>query len=845
MTRTFLRATLVAFALLSSVAPIATAQNRPPAGQSRADIMNRLQSMMQSTGMTPEQVRTRLRAQGYPESVLDQYMPGARFTGDSTALPTEDVFAAVRSLGVADSAAVDSLVVMTRSQRAVRERLDSAFVDSVMAALRDDSTRVAMRVFLASRERMRSMADSGFERFGRAVFDRETNEFDPNAAAAVGPDYPLGPGDRLVLILTGDTERAHQLEVTRQGFVVIPGVGQVSVSNLTLGQFEDQLYTLLRRAYSGVRRGPDATTRFSVNVARAGTHQLHVTGDVEKPGAYQVSRAGSAVTALYLAGGPSNAGSMRNVQVRRGGVLVGQMDLYDYVLSGSTRSLSLQSGDVIFVPPRGPEVRIAGAVLRPATYELKPGETLGDLIGMAGGFRPEADRRFLRIDRIVPAAERTSVGGSRRTISVGADGTSAQAAREPLVAGDIVQVQSIPDRLGNRVIVKGNVWLEGPVALEPGMTLTTALRRAGGLKPDSYLGEVAITRLRPDSSRQMIGAALRDTTGVAVNDVALTDGDEIEVFSLAELRTQTYITVSGAVKEPGSIPFSEGMTLRQAILLAGGLEESALLTEAEIARLPPNRPAGVIAETRRVPLDSTYVFARGADGRYLGAPGVPTRANGAPDVVLQPYDAVLIIQQPDWQLQQMVTVTGEVRYPGRYAIKNREDRLSDIIQRAGGLTSNGYPGGIVFVRKRDRMGRVGLNLPAALRNRRHSDNILLVDGDSIAIPRFEPIVRVRGAVNSPVAVAYVDGQNLDYYINAAGGGTAQADTKRAYVTQANGKVESKSSYLRLVSWVPKPQPGSVVVVPEKPANQGFNFSAFFSTAASLITAVVALIAVTQ
>jgi polysaccharide export outer membrane protein len=851
MMRTPFRAALIGLALGFVFVPSAASQQRPqaappPGSQSAADVASRLQSIMGTTGMTAEQIRARLRGQGYSESLLDRYMPGAMGT-DSLSIPDEDVFAAISALGIADSASVDTARAMTRNQRATRQRLDSAFRDSVMRALSDSSTRDALRAVLRNREAHSSLRDSGFQRFGASIFERASTDFDPNQAMAVGPNYRLGPGDRLVLVLTGDTERAYQAEVTRQGFIVIPEVGQISVSNLTLGQLEDILYTQLGRVYSGVRRGAGATTRFSLNVSRTGSNQVMVTGDVEKPGAYQVSRAGSVMTALYMAGGPSETGSMRSVQVRRAGATVAMIDLYDYALRGdASRNVALENGDIIFVPPKGAEVRIAGAILRPATYELVSGETLAHLIQMAGGFRPDADRRLVQIDRIVPAPQRTSPASSRRTIDIASElFKTAYGPMEPMAAGDVVQVFTLPSRLSNRIVVTGNVWLPGPVALNQGMELSDALRRAGGLKPDSYLGEVMITRLQPDSTRVAVRAALRDTLGTTVGSVPLQDSDEIRVFSVSDFRPRAYITISGAVKESGRIPYSEGMTLRQAIMLAGGLIEGALLTEAEIARIPESRANGVTALTVRVPMDSSYVFARGVDGRVAAAPGIPTRAGGAPEVVLQPYDAVLIMQQPNWQLQQIVTLVGEVRYPGPYAIRNRGERLADVIARAGGLTDNGYAGGVVFIRKNRRLGRVGLNLPAVLKNRRHSDNIELVDGDSIVIPRYEPIVRVRGAVNAPVAVAYVVGEPIDYYINAAGGGTSKADTRRAYVTQANGKVESKGSYLFLLSWEPKPQPGSTVIVPEKDPENRTDFTQILGTTASLLTGIVALIAITR
>jgi protein involved in polysaccharide export with SLBB domain len=375
------------------------------------------------------------------------------------------------------------------------------------------------------------------------------------------------------------------------------------------------------------------------------------------------------------------------------------------------------------------------------------------------------------------------------------------------------------------------------------MTLTEALRRAGGLRPDSYLGQVQISRLRSDSTYAMVQAQLRDTTGATNGDVPLADGDQIRIFSLPEFRPNRYITVSGAVAKGGRIPYRDGMTLRDAVLLAGGLREGALLTEAEIAHMPENRAGGVTATTTRVPLDSSYLFDRRADGTYGGPPGIAAPTRNAPDVRLKPYDNVLVFRQPDWAFTRTVSIQGEVKYPGRYTVRTKGERLLDLINRAGGLTTEAYANGIEFYRSRDSVGRIGLDLPRVMRDPSFVDNMLLADGDSIYVPVYSSVVSVAGAVNAPVAVSYVHGANLDYYIRAAGGGNAKSDLARAYVTQPNGKLESRNTHLHFFNSTPKPAPGSTVYVPLADTSEHRDYTGLFTAVASILGSAVALAAI--
>jgi len=849
----------IAYALgalaLCFVVPAAAAQQRPTAAEAQAllrtrpDLVAQLRSRIQSSGLTPAQVRARLRAEGYPESLLDAYIEGTGMTADSSLAVGEDVFDAVRALGIVDSVGVDSLR-MFGSERRMGGRRDGQMLfdstgfeeDSLDERLSERDGRPTRRTLELRRQRV----DSGYTVFGMDVFARSTSQFDANVAGPVDANYRLGPGDRLVLILTGDVEASYQLDVTREGFIVVPQVGQIFVANLTLGQLDDLMYSRLGRVYSGVRRGAGATTRFSVSVARLKSNQVYVIGDVERPGSYRVSGAGTALSALYAAGGPTLNGSLRTVELRRGGRTIATFDVYDYLLKGdASADLRLETGDVLFVRPAGARVRVWGEIARPGTYEMKDGETLADLIRAAGGFLPTAERRRVQIERILAPNERRSPGSDRVMMDVASEQfATGDGPAVPLQPGDVVRVFELPGEARRRVSVAGNVWTPGPIGFTPGMRLSEALRLAGGLKPDTYLGQVLVSRLLPDSSRAQLRAALRDTTGAAVDDLELADGDDIRVFATTEFRPSRYVVISGAVRKRGRFPYREGMTMRDLVLMAGGLQESAWLGEAEIARLPEDRAGGVTAVTTRVALDSTYIFERSSDGRYLGPPGLPVRQQGAAEVVLRPYDNVLILQQPDWELTRSVTLTGEVRYPGRYTLRSKTERLSDLIARAGGLTGEAYAQGTVFTRKENGLGRIGLDVPRLLRDPRHRDNLVLQDGDSIDVPQFINVVNVRGAVNSPLAVAYVPGRNLEYYVSAAGGGNRRADLKRAYVTQPNGKVEAiRGRGVFLPRAVPEPQPGALVFVPERDPGEKRDYTGLLSVTAQILASAVGIVAI--
>jgi protein involved in polysaccharide export with SLBB domain len=830
--RFLLMRTLLASAFLCVGGPTVIAQQpgRPTPDQARAMLANpqlveQIRQRIMTSGLSADQIRARLRAEGYPDNLLDAYLPGATTAASA---PGAEVFSAVELLGIADSADVAVLQTLQGSPF-------SEFMRDSLERMRAARRRYLQRADVADSV---ARADSGYNIFGLDVFDSPARSVSPNLSGPVDANYRLGPGDRLVLILTGDVEAAHELNVTREGFVVIPQVGRVDVANLTLGDLENLLFARLGRVYSGVRRGPGATTRFSVSVARVRTVQIFVLGDVKNPGSYTISGAGTAISALYAAGGPTAQGSLRSVLIRRGNTLASTLDLYDYLLRGdASNDVRLESGDVVFVPPRGLRVRIVGEVVRPATYELKATETLADLIRAAGGFQADASRRRVQIERILPPEQRTADGRDRVTIDIESDeGSNGSPLAVPVQAGDVVRVFPVAARVRNTVVVQGNVWSPGRQGLSPGMTVADAVKLAGGLKPDVYLGQVLVDRLRPDGSRVQLRATFRDTSGAVIGDFPLTEDDVVRVFSITDFRPDRYVTIGGAVRNAGRFPYRQGMTMRDLVLLAGGLEESAYLKEAEIARLPENRSGIETAKNIRVPLDSTYLFERKPGEPYLGAPGMPASANGAPEVALMPYDNVLIMHQPSWELQRLVTVAGEVNFPGTYALRTRDARLADVIEHAGGLTTEAYPEGTVFIRANGNVGRVAIDVPRALRRRDSPENLLLMDGDVITVPQRSNVVTVKGAVNAPTVVAYVPGRDISYYIQQAGGPTRSADYRRAWVTQPSGKRET-SGWGR----APKPMPGSLVEVPELDPSQRTNWVQTIATMTPVVVSLVSLI----
>ena len=651
------------------------------------------------SGMTEAEIRARLTAMGLPSDGLDALMAGENLGSSSAGAGT--TLSGLETLGAVQSA-------------------DGLELVEIMSGMQSSTVP--------------SSPNIGFPIFGHDVFRRATSQFQPLLSGPVSDDYQIGPGDRILLILTGEAELAHELGVTRDGAVIVPQVGRISVANLTMSELRTLFRDRFAGFYSGIRRG---TTSINVTITELRTIQIYVTGEIQQPGAYQLSSVATVTNALYAAAGPTDLGNLRQVRISRRDGENSSLDLYPYLLEGDvTGDITLEQGDVLFVPPRERRVQLHGAVGRPAAYEISESEDLIDLLRAGSGFGPRANRSHITVYRILRPSDRGPGLGSRLAI------------------------------------------------------------------------DLDLTASADPSAMNHLGGAI-------IPPVGLQDGDSIVVSKVPDLADGFYVTIRGMVSEPDMFPWHEGMTLRDLVTLARGPIVGADLREAEVSRLPDARDQGELADRLRVPLDSSYLSQRAPDGRYAGPAGVDFPAPGtSPDFILAPYDQVLVLRQPDFEMPRSVTITGEVSVPGRYTLLTKNDRVTDLIARAGILLENGYLPGAQLYRTENDLGRIDLDLPEAVDNPLGDDNVLLRPGDSLHVPVYSPTVVVRGAVNSPVTVLYREGQDFDYYIAAAGGFRADAQEGRTSVRFANGLTRTRSKFLFWSSY-PEPDAGASIMVPAK------------------------------
>jgi polysaccharide biosynthesis/export protein len=719
-----------AFLLVPGLVPVQPLSAQTPSSPEMQRLIQQnpdlLRQQLRQSGLSDDEIRAQLRAAGMPENALDDFLGSGSVDG----IGDEDVTRAMGILGLEIEP--------------------------------DGLTPVPVRAGMQAREGESAGLGAELPIFGVDQFRRATSQFQPLLAGPVPSGYRIGPGDRMVLVLTGDVQLAHELEVTREGFVLVPNVGRISAANLTMERLRTLMRERLSRSYSGIERG---TTTFDLTVSQLRTNQIYVVGEVRQPGAYQLSSVATVMNALYAADGPTDLGSLRDVQVRRPNGEILTLDLYRYLLEGDTSGDGiLEQGDIVFVPIRRQQVSVLGAVTRPAFYEPAPGEDLVEILRAAGGVGPNARRSRITIHR----------------------------ALEPAARGSGLAIRAAID-----------------VALAPS----------------------------DDSSHP------RHLGGVIVPPVGIQHGDSIVVDGLPALAETYFVTIRGRVQSPGRFPWRDGMTLRDLVELARGPTVGADLRAGEVARLPDDREHGELADLMRVPLDSSYLGLADPAQAFRGPRGVAFPPAGtAPAFELEPFDQVTILLQPDFQLQRDVTITGEVLVPGRYTLLSKDDRLVDLVERAGGLLPTAYPEGARFFRNEGLLGRVDIELPAAIADASGANNIVLEPNDSLHIPVYSPTVVVQGAVNSPSTILYREGADLGYYIESAGGFRSDADEGRTAVRYANGRAELRDKFLFWSSY-PRPTPGSVVTVPTRSPGTGFDWRGFATDVVAVTGSIATLIIV--
>lgn len=644
--------------------------------------------------------------------------------------------------------------------------------------------------------------------FGMSFF-RRSGALDTPVFGPVDPDYRLGPGDEVTIILTGAVQDAYALRTTRDGTLVVPDIGEVAVNGLTVDGLERVLRARVDEVYSA------GLTQVTATLGRVRGMQVFVVGDVAQPGPHQVSGLATVVGALYRAGGPSSTGSFRRIEVRRNDSVTGRVDLYEYLLHGNSAvDLRLRNGDVVFVPPVSLRVRVDGAIRRPALYELQDGDGLRDALRFAGGPTAEAALRRVKIERIVPPWEQ--VDGVERVVLdvdgarlLGGDGPDI-----PLRDGDRVFIERVSDTPRNTVTLTGEVRRPGVYGWSAGTSLADVLARAAGMTEAAYASRAHIFRFDASTGERRLMSAVLEDGGAAT--VLLQDRDSVVIYNRLALADEEYVTVGGLVRQPGRYRLYDGATVDDVILAAGGFADGAYRVEAYVAR--PNREAvegEAIAASYRVPL-------------RRAPSGEPPNGSTSDTFGLRHGDRVEIRPAPGYERPRTVVVAGEVRLPGAYVLQTRADRVSAVLQQVGGFTDEAWLDGMHVIRGGQPLA---VDVTDALRNAGSAADVLLQDGDTLRVPRFDPTVLVVGAVlHDSVRVMYRQGMSLQDVVRDAGGYARDADRGRVTVTHRNGIRETVETRRLLPDVQPRPRPGSIVYVPERVpgVSDGVNWTTIMS-----------------
>lgn len=671
--------------------------------------------------------------------------------------------------------------------------------------------------------------------FGAELFKNSNMTFEPNLRMATPKSYIIGPDDQLLVDLTGDNEASYKLQVSPEGTIRLQYVGLLSVAGLSIEQATSKIRTAMGATYPSLRTG---RTQVAVNLGNIRSIKITILGEIVRPGSYTLSSLSTVFNALSASGGPNENGSFRKIQVIRNNRVISTIDVYDFLLKGiQTGNVRLQDQDVINVPVYEARVEMAGEVKRPALYEILANESLQDVINFAGGFSNQAYSAKIKVLQ--------NTNRERRITDVDAD----QFASYIPLNGDKYLVEKILDRFANRIEITGAVFRPGAYELEEGLTLRQLIEKADGLREDAFLTRGYISRLNADNSMALLSFDVDKILKGIEQDILLKREDKVTISSIFDLREEYKVEIKGEVRFPGTFNFADGITVGALIQMAGGFKEGATPRRVEIARRVRNS-------------DATSRSARTAVVLNVSIPRDLSLKDTT--LILEPFDIVSIRSYEGYQIQQQVKVEGEVLYPGIYTVTNKNERISDIIQRAGGLTATSYAEGASLkrpasgntsvdasdsreektaekqeeeVRKLANLKRlqgagvqdtaqlvqeikilgsdlVGINLVKILKKPKSKFDLLLEDGDIIRVPKLLQTVKVTGEVLRPINVVYSKGRSIRQYIKNAGGFTDNANRKGTYIQYANGAIDSRSNFLFFSSY-PMVKPGAEIFIPKR------------------------------
>lgn len=644
--------------------------------------------------------------------------------------------------------------------------------------------------------------------YGMDFFTQTAVKFEPNFNMATPKSYVLGAGDELIILVTGKNETSVNAKVTPDGNVQIPYAGLVYVNGFTIDQATAQIRKAMTKIYPGLSGGE---TRLTVNLGNTRSIKVTLVGEVKTPGSYTFSSVSTLFNALYNSGGPTTNGSLRNIELIRNNRVYKTVDFYTFLQKGVVDgNIRLEDQDVIRIPVYKKHVAIDGEVKRPAIYELRANEQLDELIQYAGGYTDLAYRNTAKIEQI---------NATEREVR---DVPAAMFADFLPRNGDAVHIGAITNRFTNRVFLEGAVNRPGVYELTAGFTLSTLLKSASGLRPEAYMERGYIKRTQPNLQKEMISFNPAQIVSGST-DVPLLREDSVVIQDRAEFLSNLNVSINGNVRKPAVFPYRAGIKLADVLAMSGGFTEVAATHHVEISRIIENKKDSVanqLVQTFTVNLDSG--------------------SSTVPDIELKPMDYIFVPRLVNYRTLGNISVTGEVLFPGEYAVQRRDETAQDFLARAGGLT----PYGSLIDAQTFRNGvRINLNLTKPLNSPKLKKEMILLPGDSIFIPRMLTFVEVAGAVNNPQFVSY-HGRSFKYYLNAAAGKTENARLRGAYVKYPDGLNKPVTNFLFFRNY-PAVKPGSKIVVPEKNGSNGLLKMGIgeIGGITSALTALISLIAI--
>lgn len=696
--------------------------------------------------------------------------------------------------------------------------------------------------------------DSNLTVFGSELFDGIGKDFEPNISIPTPSNYILGPYDKLIIDIYGISEISHDLTINAEGMIRIPNYGPLKVASMKLEEAKTKIKLALSKIYPEIRTGQ---TKLFVSVGQIRSIQVNLVGAVTRPGTYALPSLSTIMHALYVSGGPNAIGSYRDIELIRNGKTVQKFDVYDYLLSGKNIiNILLQDDDVIRILPYKKRVALKGAIKKPAYFDVLENETAAKVLEYAGGLADDANKESIRIRRMGLKSRELLTVANKNLLDF------------QLISGDIIEVDKLSETYSNRVKIEGAVYYPGDYSISTFPTLSSLLSHVQ-LRGNAFMERGVVRRLKPDLTSSIQSFNVKDVIQ-GTSEILLQKEDAVIIFDLNVIREPYYVRIEGEVNKPGDYQFSEGMFVQDLILLANGLTDGASFKRVEVSRRLRkefNNDTAIYAIVKSMDVD----FAQTKTGERGWE--------------LDPFDIVYIRKAPSYKKQIDVVLEGEVLYPGKYSIEGFNERLSNLIQRAGGLKSTAFPEGTQLIRKifqggsvvdstifgikwqlvntkqtslfesesnsKDKIPdkvfndqkRVALDLPKALSNPGTIYDLFLEQGDIIKIPKIQQTVQSFGAVNYPQQLAYEDGLRFRQMIKSSGGYAANAAKNKSYVLHPNGKVKSTVSFL-ILRFHPRLKPGDELYVPQKRERRpitGMEVIGFTSGFASLAGVVFAII----